>query len=270
MGAMVNTGAMGGNAAGLQALMPTSPQERLILALDGCDGDEALALVERIPGLCWVKVGLELFVSAGPGIVTQLRSRGLRVFLDLKFHDIPATMAGACRRATRMGAEMLTVHASAGVEAMAVARQAAVEAAAGDGLPPPLLLAVTVLTSWHPRPFRQQLAVAEPLADHVEHLARLAAQAGLGGCVCAPRDAERLHHQQPAMVLVTPGIRLHSVPADDQARTMAPGEAMATGATWLVVGRPVTRAVDPDLAFAQLCRQVEVARGRLELPTLGL
>ena len=250
---------MNSNAADLPVLLPASPEERLILALDGCDGDEAMALVEGIPGLCWVKVGLELFISAGPGIVSQLRSRGLRVFLDLKFHDIPATMAGACRRAARLGAGLLTVHASAGTEAMAMARHGAVEGATAAGLPPPLLLAVTVLTSWHPQPFHRQLAVADPLPAHVEHLARLAAQAGLRGCVCAPRDAARLHRQQPAMALVTPGIRLHPLQGDDQARTMTATEAMAAGATWLVVGRPVTRAADPGLAFAQLCRQVAAA-----------
>ena len=247
------------NTAHLGALLPASPEERLILALDGCDGEGALALVEGIPGLCWVKVGLELFVSAGPGIVDQLRSRGLRVFLDLKFHDIPATMAGACRRAARLGAGLLTVHASAGMEAMAMARQAAAEAAAAAGLPSPLLLAVTVLTSWQPRPFRKQLAVANPPSTHVEHLARLAAQAGLRGCVCAPQDAARLHRQQPTMALVTPGIRCHRLHQDDQARTMAPDQAMAAGATWLVVGRPVTQAVDPGLAFAQLCQQIAAA-----------
>ncbi|HBP53014.1 MAG TPA: orotidine-5'-phosphate decarboxylase, partial [Synechococcus sp. UBA8638] len=157
-----------GNAADFQALLPASPEERLIVALDGCDGDGAMALAAGIPGLRWVKVGLELFISAGPGIVTQLRSRGLRVFLDLKLHDIPATMAGACRRAAVLGAGLLTVHASAGAAAMAMAQQSAAEAAAEAGLPPPLLLAVTVLTSWHPQPFRQQLVVADSLSAHVE------------------------------------------------------------------------------------------------------
>ena len=247
---------MNGNTVDLQTLLPASPEERLILALDGCDGEGAMALVEGISGLCWVKVGLELFISAGPGIVTQLRSRGLRVFLDLKFHDIPATMAAACCRAARLGASLLTVHASAGTEAMAMAQHAAAEAATTASLPPPLLLAVTVLTSWRPQSFRQQLAVADPLPAHVEHLARLAAQAGLRGCVCSPRDAARLHRQQPAMALVTPGIRPHPVQGDDQARTMTPAEAMTSGATWLVVGRPVTQAVNPGLAFAQLCQQV--------------
>ena len=249
MGAMDNT-------ANLEALLPAAPQERLILALDGCDGEGALAMVEGIPGLCWVKVGLELFVHAGPGIVDQLRSRGLRVFLDLKFHDIPATMAGACRQAAGLGVGLLTVHASAGLEAMVMARQAAAEGAMAAGLPSPLLLAVTVLTSWQPQPFRQQLAMAPPLSTHVEHLARLAAQAGLRGCVCAPQDAAGLHRQRPAMALVTPGIRPHGIHQDDQARTMAPAQAMAAGATWLVVGRPVTQAVDPGLAFAQLCQQI--------------
>ena len=247
------------NTTHLPPRLPASPEERLILALDGCDGDGAMALVEGIPGLCWVKVGLELFVHCGPGIVERLRSRGLQVFLDLKFHDIPATMAGACRRAARLGVGLLTVHASAGRDAMVMARQAASEAATAAALPPPLLLAVTVLTSWRPQPFAQQLAVADSLSAHVEHLARLAAQAGLHGCVCAPRDAARLRRQQPAMALVTPGIRLHPVQGDDQARTTTPAEAMAAGSTWLVVGRPVTRAADPGLAFAQLCQQIAAA-----------
>ena len=255
---MGSTGAMG-NTADLQALLPASPEERLILALDGCDGTGALALAEGIPGLRWVKVGLELFVHSGPAIVTQLRSRGFRVFLDLKFHDIPATMAGACRRAAGLGAGLLTVHASAGLEAMAMGQQAAAAAASAAGLPPPLLLAVTVLTSWHSQPFRRQLAVATPLSTHVEHLARLAAQAGLAGCVCAPRDAARLRRQQPAMALVTPGVRPPGIRQDDQARAMTPAEAMAAGATWLVVGRPVTQAVDPGRAFAQLCQQIAAA-----------
>ena len=255
-----------GNTANFQALLPASPEERLILALDGCDGDRALVLAEEIPRLSWVKVGLELFINSGPGIVDQLRSRGLQVFLDLKFHDIPATMAGACRRAAKLGVGLLTIHASAGIEAMAMAQQAATEAATSTGLPPPLLLAVTVLTSWHPQPFQQQLAVADPLSDHVEHLAQLAAQAGLHGCVCSPQDAARLRRQQPAMALVTPGIRLHRIQGDDQARIMTPTDAIARGSTWLVVGRPVTQAVDPGLMFAQLCQQIAAAAPPCPIP----
>jgi len=255
MGALGNSN----NMAALQGLLPSSTQERLILALDGCDGEGAMALVETIPSLCWVKVGLELFISAGPAIVTQLRRRGLQVFLDLKFHDIPATMAGACGRAAGLGASLLTVHASAGIEAMAMAQQSAIEAATAAGLPPPLVLAVTVLTSWQPQAFRQQLAVVDSLPDHVQHLARLAAQAGLQGCVCAPQDAAQLHHQQPTMTLVTPGIRLPQTASNDQARILSPAAAMAAGATWLVVGRPISQAVDPGLVFNQICQEITSA-----------
>ncbi|MFM7436929.1 MAG: orotidine-5'-phosphate decarboxylase, partial [Vulcanococcus sp.] len=170
------------NPAAAEAL---DPAERLIVALDGMGAEQALVLAAGLPQLRWVKVGLELFVAAGPPVVQRLRQQGLRVFLDLKFHDIPATMAGACRSAASLGAELITVHACAGAEALAAAQAAAVEGAAAAGLPAPTLLAVTVLTSWEQRRFAQQLAIAEPLEHYVPRLAQLAAQAGIGGCVCS-------------------------------------------------------------------------------------
>ena len=133
--------------------MTSSAADRIIVALDGMAPEQALAFAASVPELRWVKVGLELFVAGGPAVVQQLRDQGKRVFLDLKFHDIPATMAGACRSAARLGAELITVHACAGSEALRVAQAAAAESAAAAGLAQPTLLAVTVLTSWDPQRF---------------------------------------------------------------------------------------------------------------------
>ena len=233
------------------------PADRIIVALDGMVADQALALVAQIPDLRWVKVGLELFTAAGPQVVSRLREQGKRVFLDLKFHDIPATMAGACRSAARLGAELITVHACAGSEAMAAAQSAATESAAAAGLAAPTLLAVTVLTSWPQQRFASELAIAEPLGDYVPRLAHLAATAGIGGCVCSPQEVTALRavHAEP-FALVTPGIRPTGSPAGDQARVMTPAQAVAAGASQLVIGRPITAAHDPAAAFAACCAEL--------------
>jgi orotidine-5'-phosphate decarboxylase len=233
------------------------PADRIIVALDGMAPDQALAFAAAIPELCWVKVGLELFVAGGPAVVRQLRDQGKRVFLDLKFHDIPATMAGACRSATRLGAELITVHACAGHDALAAAQAAALEAAAAAGLPVPTLLAVTVLTSWEAARFSAQLAVDEPLEAYVPRLARLAAAAGIGGCVCSPLEVAALReaHPQP-FALVTPGIRPAGSALGDQQRVMTPAQALVAGASQLVIGRPITAAPDPGAAFAACCAEL--------------
>jgi len=233
------------------------PAERIILALDRPDGGAALALVAAIPELRWVKVGLELFSAAGPAVVAELRDRGLRVFLDLKFHDIPATMAGACRSAARLGAELITVHACAGSEALAAAQAGAIEGAAAAGLGSPTLLAVTVLTSWPEERFAAELAIAEPVPTYVNRLAALAAGAGIGGCVCSPLEVAALRqiHPEPFQ-LVTPGIRPAGSSTGDQARVMTPAQAIAAGSSQLVIGRPISAAADPAAAFAACCQEL--------------
>ncbi|KAF0654457.1 orotidine 5'-phosphate decarboxylase [Cyanobium sp. Copco_Reservoir_LC18] len=234
------------------------PADRIILALDRPDADAALALAAAIPELRWVKVGLELFTAAGPAVVRELRQRRLRVFLDLKFHDIPATMAGACRSAARLGAELITVHACAGSEALAAAQAAAVQGAAEEGLPPPTLLAVTVLTSWVPDRFRRELAIEAPLTAYAGQLALLAAAAGVTGAVCSPHEVARLRAAHPRpFTLVTPGIRPAGSDRADQRRVMTPAEAVAAGATQLVIGRPISGAADPAAAFAACCAELD-------------
>ena len=216
-----------------------------------------MAFASAVPELRWVKVGLELFVAGGPAVVQQLRDQGKRVFLDLKFHDIPATMAGACRSAARLGAELITVHASAGRVALGAAQAAALESAAAVGLPAPTLLAVTVLTSWEQARFASELAIEEPFSAYVPRLAQLAAAAGIGGCVCSPLEvaALRAAHPEP-FALVTPGIRPAGAALGDQQRVLTPAQAVAAGASQLVIGRPITAAADPAAAFAACCAEL--------------
>jgi orotidine-5'-phosphate decarboxylase len=231
--------------------------ERIIVALDGMSPDQASVFSAQVNGLRWVKVGLELFVQAGPGVVAQLRDQGLRVFLDLKFHDIPATMAGACRRAAALGAELITVHACAGSEALQAAQAAAIEGAQSAGLATPTLLAVTVLTSWGEQRLQRELAIGQEIGERVPALAQLSATAGIGGCVCSPLEAAalRAHHPEP-FALVTPGIRPKGSEVGDQARVMGPAEAISAGASQLVIGRPITNAEDPSAAFAACCEEL--------------
>jgi orotidine-5'-phosphate decarboxylase len=237
--------------------MTIHPADRIIVALDGMAPDQALAFADEVEGLRWVKVGLELFVQAGPGIVGQLREQDLRVFLDLKFHDIPATMAGACRRAAALGAELITVHACAGSEALQAAQAAAVEGAQSTGLPVPTLLAVTVLTSWDEQRLQRELAISQGIAERVPALAQLSASSDIGGCVCSPLEAAALRAQHPEpFALVTPGIRPKGAAVGDQARVMGPAEAVADGASQLVIGRPITRAADPGVAFSACCQEL--------------
>lgn len=249
------------------------PAEALILALDRPDGASALALAAAIPGLRWVKVGLELFSAAGPQVVAQLRERGLRVFLDLKFHDIPATMAGACRSAARLGAELITVHGCAGSEALAAAQAGALEGAGAAGLGAPTLLAVTVLTSWDPQRFASELAIDDTIEAYVPRLARLAASAGIGGCVCSPLEVAALRAAHPApFALVTPGIRPAGAARGDQQRVRTPAQALAAGASQLVIGRPISAASDPAAAFAACCQELLLAQNQGEVggPDPGL
>jgi len=238
----------------------------VIVALDIADPVRALALARAVgPHVGAVKVGKELFVSAGPDIVRSLRADGVGVFLDLKFHDIPNTVAKAVAAATRLGVQMLTLHASGGSAMMRAAVASAAEAAAALGQPAPLLLGVTVLTS-HDDASLAETGVAASVDAQVEHLARLAASSGMPGLVCSPLELPRLRACLPAEVQwVTPGIRTGNEKADDQRRTLSPREAMAAGATWLVVGRPIYAAPDPVEAAraiaADACAAVRPAMG---------
>lgn len=233
----------------------------LLIALDVDTATRATELAAQLEGVVGgLKVGKQLFVSEGPSIVQALTSRGHRVFLDLKFHDIPNTVAGAVRSATRIGAWMLNVHASGGRDMMRAAIDAAHDEAARLNRERPLVIAVTVLTSIDAATL-QSVGVTRPLIDQVEALATMARDAGLDGVVASAQEAPRVRAAcGPDFLIVTPGIRPASAERDDQARTLTPAEAIAAGATHLVVGRPVLKAVNPREAARQLGDEILAVR----------
>ena len=225
----------------------------VIVALDAPDQIRALALASVLdPEQCRVKVGKELFTAAGPPVVEALHAQGFEVFLDLKFHDIPNTVAGACRVVRSLGVWMLTLHASGGVDMMRAARDAL-----GSDV---MAVGVTVLTSLDAASLAAT-GVARSLGDQVEALARDAGDAGLDGVVCSAHEAAGLRAALgPDPVLVTPGIRPAGVDAGDQARVMTPRDALDAGSSYLVVGRAITGADDPAQALADINRSLEVNR----------
>jgi orotidine-5'-phosphate decarboxylase len=222
---------------------------RIIVALDYPDAESALAVAARLdPALCRVKVGKELFVASGPALVERLQSAGHEVFLDLKFHDIPNTVAGACRAAARLGVWMLNVHASGGEAMMRAAR----EAVASVGGRAPLLVGVTILTSLADAELAA-VGFAGSAAENAERLARLARDCALDGVVCSAEEAPRLRAATaPGFLLVTPGIRLATDAKGDQSRVVTPIDAVRRGADYLVIGRPVTQSKDPAATLAAI------------------
>ena len=228
---------------------------RLIVALDAPNLSDALQLVDRLGQTCtWFKVGLELFTAAGPAVVDALAARGFQVFLDLKFHDIPNTVAGAVRSAARLGARLLTLHAAGGPAMLAAAREAALTQPN-----PPELLAVTVLTSIDASQLRAIGVVGSP-AQQVESLTRMGMQAGLRGFVCSPEEVSTVRGLTgPDGVLVIPGIRPAGAALGDQRRIATPADALRRGASYLVVGRPITQASDPAEAARQVLEEMAAA-----------
>ncbi len=224
-------------------------QNPIIAALDVPTVEQALKLAQQLaPAVGAFKIGKELFTSAGPDIVRRVRDTGASVFLDLKFHDIPNTVAKAVAAAVRLDVQMLTIHASGGSEMMRAAEQAAQQTAAQLGRNAPLVLGVTVLTSQDFTTLAE-LGGETDVAKQVERLALLAAKSGLRGLVCSPLEIVALRLiLPPEMQLVTPGIRTGTEKADDQKRTLTPREAIQSGASWLVIGRPITAAADPRAA----------------------
>ncbi len=221
----------------------------LILALDTPKGAEALRLVERLPALQWVKVGSILMTREGPDLVRELAARGLKVFLDLKWHDIPNTVAGAVTAAREMGVSMATVHTLGGSPML----EAAAVAAGGEVA----LVGVTVLTSHDPAGYARAVGRSEvDLSAEVERQALVAVASGLQGVVCSPHEVALLRTRLgPAPLIVVPGIRRRSDLVGDQARVATAREAAANGATHLVVGRPILQAADPALAFDEFLQE---------------
>ncbi len=224
-------------------------KSRIIVALDYPNADSALAIVDKLsPAFCRLKVGKELFTRAGPDLVRELNRRGFQVFLDLKFHDIPNTVAQACRAAADLGVWMVNVHAQGGRKMMQAARDALAEY--GDQRP--LLIAVTILTSLGAEDLSEVGLQGSP-ADNVLRLAALTQDCGLDGVVCSPQEAATLRGRLGTnFQLITPGVRPAGAATDDQRRVMTPGQAINSGANYLVIGRPITQAADPISVLAAI------------------
>ncbi len=237
-----------------------SPAERIIVPLDVATEEAAIALINQLPKVTFWKVGLELFVSCGPSILNILKSRQKRIFLDLKLHDIPNTVAGACRAAARYGVDLLTIHATAGRPALQAAQAAIAVGAQEAGLSPPALIAITVLTSLSSRELAFDLKIPLELSEYVLHMALLAQRSGLNGAVCSPQEVEQLRQVcGESFLLVCPGVRPLGSGVGDQRRSLTPAAARQLGADYLVIGRPITAVADPSAAFEQICQELAAA-----------
>jgi len=236
--------------------MDIENRDRIIIALDVQTKEEGIALVSKLKGARTFKVGLELFTAEGPALFKKLKALRKDVFLDLKLHDIPNTVAGAVRSAFRHGVQMMTIHTSGGREMMAKAAETARQISVELDRPKPVLLGVTVLTSLKGADLAE-VGVTADVAGQVLRLAGLAKAAGLDGVVCSPQEIEALRKEfGRELVIVTPGIRPLWAAAQDQKRILTPAEAVAKGADYLVIGRPITGAASPEEAFLRVVEEL--------------
>lgn len=242
----------------------TSAREKLIVALDVETPREAREVVAAVGSHAGTfKVGSQLFTAAGPDLVRELVSAGARVFLDLKFHDIPATVAAAAREAARLGVSLFTVHAAGGSEMLRRAAEAVAEAASREGLARPRVLGVTVLTSADASTLAEA-GVGDPVEGQVARLAALAASCGLDGVIASPREIGLVRRRvsRPGFLVVTPGVNPSGAAYDDQKRVMSPSAAVRAGADFVVVGRAILKASDPAAAARAVVEEMEGAGGQ--------
>ncbi|WP_448267187.1 orotidine-5'-phosphate decarboxylase [Nostoc sp. DSM 114159] len=231
--------------------------DKIIVALDVPDEQSAIALVDRLEDVTFFKVGLELFTSTGPKILEVLKSRQKRIFLDLKFDDIPNTVAGACRSAARYGVDLLTIHATCGREALKAATEAAQVGAAQAGVQPPKLIAITLLTSISSKQLAFDLKIPLELPEYALEMALLAQESGLDGVVCSPQEVAQLRQTcGNDFLLVCPGVRPTWADIGDQKRSLTPAQAIIAGADYLVIGRPITTATEPELAWKRISEEL--------------
>ena len=241
----------------LNAFQEIPARERIIVAFD-CDRERAQQLADQLEGAAtWVKIGMTLYYLEGPSIVSYMRERGFKVFLDLKFHDIPHQVRGAAASAAATGADMMTMHAVGGVPMMQAGREGAAQAAEARGASEPATLGITVLTSMDAETL-EATGVVRPVEEQVLALAKQARTAGLSGVVASPREAAMLREALgPDAYIVTPGVRPAGSDVGDQSRIATPSKAFADGASHIVVGRPITGADDPREAFESIVREIE-------------
>ncbi|MFK5984084.1 MAG: orotidine-5'-phosphate decarboxylase [Pseudomonadota bacterium] len=234
--------------------MKQKTDPKIIIALDYADEKSAFFMVKQLsPELCRIKIGKELFVSSGPQLVEKITNMGFDVFLDLKFHDIPNTVAGACRAAAKLGVWMVNVHASGGLKMMLAAKDAIDNTTASNK---PLLIAVTILTSLDNTALAE-IGYNKEVHAQVLHLANLTKQAGLDGVVCSPHEAQAIKQQcGNDFSLVTPGVRPKGSQVNDQSRIMTPQQALDAGSNYLVIGRPITASENPLQTLEQITKEI--------------
>ncbi|BDT13455.1 orotidine 5'-phosphate decarboxylase [Limnospira platensis NIES-39] len=240
--------------------IPNMTIDKVIVPLDVSSQADAIALIETLPQVTFWKVGLELFVSCGPQILKQLKQRNKRIFLDLKFHDIPNTVAGACRAAARYGVDLITIHATAGKVALKAAQSAAEMGANEAGVPVPKLIAISLLTSLNARELALDLKIPLELPEYALQMALLGQECGLAGAVCSPQEVAQLRRTcGDDFLLVCPGVRPSWASKGDQKRSLTPSEALKAGANYLVIGRPITEANNPMTALKLISQELDAA-----------
>ena len=234
-----------------------SSEDKIILALDGLNKNEIINFLDKCPQIRWVKVGLELFCREGPEFIKILRRMGKKIFLDLKIYDIPNTMYATCYQISKLGVDIISLHASAGSRALKISKKASLEGSSELNLKPPTLLGVTVLTSFSSEDIKIDFNIHTSIEENVQKLAELSFKSGLDGCVCSPMELKTLRlTYNNNFQLITPGIRLNEKNKHDQKRVMTPNQAILSGASKLVIGRSITQSKNPNKAFLDICNSI--------------
>ena len=234
-----------------------NPSDKIIVALDGMDRNEAITFLKGCPDISWIKVGLELFTKEGPSVIKTFKDMGKKIFLDLKFHDIPNTMSSASYHVSKLGVDIISLHASAGLKALKLSKEATLKGAREINNKPPEVIAITVLTSISPQNFKYELNRESTIEENVLSLSKLTYDAGLDGCVCSPLEVKSLREKyDDNFKLITPGIRFLINDINDQSRVMSPVDAISNGASKIVVGRAITKNNNPNKIFSEICNSI--------------
>ena len=234
-----------------------NPSDKIIVAIDGMDRNEAISFLKGCPDISWVKVGLELFTKEGPNIINTFKDMDKKIFLDLKFHDIPNTMSSASYQVSKLGVDIISLHASAGRKALQLSKEATLKGAREINNKPPEVIAITVLTSISPHDFKYELNRESSIEENVLSLSKLTYDAGLDGCVCSPLEVKSLREKyDDDFKLITPGIRFLKDDINDQNRVMSPVDAISNGASRIVVGRAITKSNNPSKIFLEICNSI--------------
>ena len=234
-----------------------NPSDKIIVAIDGMDRNEAISFLKGCPDISWVKVGLELFTKEGPTIIKIFKDMDKKIFLDLKFHDIPNTMSSASYHVSKLGVDIISLHASAGLKALQLSKEATIKGAREINNKPPEVIAITVLTSISPQNFKYELNRESSIEENVLSLSKLTYDAGLDGCVCSPLEVKSLRDKyDDNFKLITPGIRFLIDDINDQSRVMSPVDAISNGASKIVVGRAITKSNNPNKIFSEICNSI--------------